>query len=160
MTVPPGIEDAVAAYVELRERIERGDARWVDLARFFTDDVVYIDPAWGRVEGIDAVTHFLEESMAGLEDWRFPIEFTAISGDHVVVKWTQLLPGTRADGSPYAQSGVSTLMYAGSGRFSYEEDLLNMAHVLEDLRESGWTPPPGFSMPPSAPDRDWRRPQR
>ena len=28
--------------------------------------------------------------MRGLEDWDFPIEFAAIDGDNVVVKWIQV----------------------------------------------------------------------
>ena len=71
--------------------------------------------------------------MVGLDDWRFPVEFTAIEGDNVLVKWTQVTPGKKADGSPYTQSGYSHLVYAGDGRFSYEEDCYNMVHVLEDL---------------------------
>ncbi len=152
------VEAAVDAYVALRDRIGRGEATWTDLAALFTDDVVYIDPAWGRIEGIDELRVFLDESMRGLEDWEFPIELVAIEGDTVVVKWTQVLPGTRPDGTRYQQSGVSTLVYAGDGRFGYEEDLLNMAHVLEDLAASGWRPGSGFTPPPASPDRDASRP--
>ena len=144
------VEATVAAYVALREEIEQGKATWPDLARFFTDDIAYIDPAWGRVDGIDEVKAFMVESMTGLEDWRFPIDFTAIDGNNVVVKWRQVLP------SGHEQSGVSTLVYAGDGRFRYEEDLLNMAHVLEDLAASGWRPGPGFRSPPPEPNRDFK----
>jgi hypothetical protein len=152
------VESVVARYVELRERIGRGEATWTALGDLFTDDAIYIDPAWGRIEGIDEIRTFLHESMVGLEDWTFPIEYTAIDGDNVVIKWTQILPGTREDGSPYSQSGYSTLIYAGDGKFSYEEDLLNMTHVLEDLAASGWRPGPGFNLPPANPDRDVSRP--
>ena len=152
------VRAAVDRYVALRASIEAGDADWPDLADLFTDDVVYIDPAWGRIQGVDEVRAFMEESMRGLEDWDFPVEYTAIEGDTVVVKWTQQLPGTRPDGSRYEQSGYSTLVYAGDGKFSYEEDLLNMTHVLEDLKTSGWTPGEGFVMPPSQPDRAFHRP--
>jgi hypothetical protein len=148
------VEQVLARYVELRERIERGESTWLDLADLFTDDIVYIDPAWGRVEGIDEVRSFLVESMRGLEDWRFPITLTAIEGDDVVIKWTQILPG---GGS---QTGWSHLVYAGDGRFSFEEDLLNMVHVLADLKDSGWRPGPGFTSPPAAPDRDATIPGR
>ena len=152
------VRAAVDAYVAVREQIEAGDATWLDLAQFFTDDIVYIDPAWGRVQGIDHIREFLVDSMVGLEDWSFPIEFTAIDGDTVVIKWWQQLPGTRPDGTRYEQSGYSTLVYAGDGKFSYEEDILNMAHVLEDLKASGWTPGEGFLMPPAHPDRAFHRP--
>ena len=152
------VRDAVDRYVALRAKIEAGDADWPDLADLFTDDVVYIDPAWGRIQGVDEVRHFMDESMRGLEDWDFPVEYTAIDGDTVVIKWTQQLPGTRPDGSRYEQSGYSTLVYAGDGKFSYEEDLLNMTHVLEDLKASGWRPGEGFMMPPAEPDRAFNRP--
>ncbi|MEZ5205385.1 MAG: nuclear transport factor 2 family protein [Acidimicrobiales bacterium] len=152
------IEAAVAAYVDVRERIERGEADWPDLADLFTDDAIYNDPAWGRIEGADEIRTFMRESMVGLDDWRFPIEFTAIDGDHVVIKWTQIIPGTRPDGTPAVQSGYSHLLYAGDGKFSYEEDLLNMTHVLEDLAATGWAPVDGFNLPPANPDRDWSHP--
>jgi ketosteroid isomerase-like protein len=152
------IQATVDDYVAVRAQIEAGDATWIDLARFFTDDAVYIDPAWGRIEGIDAIREFFVESMRGLEDWRFPIRFTAIDGDEVVTVWDQVLPGQRDDGRPYRQTGVSLLQYAGDGRFCFEEDLLNMAHVLEDLAASGWRPGPGFTNPPPDPNRDTSRP--
>jgi len=147
------VESTVAAYVATRERIEAGEATWVDLAAFFTDDAVYIDPAWGRVEGIEAIREFLVDSMRGLEDWRFPIELVVIDGNDVIVKWTQVLP------SGHRQSGYTNLVYAGDGKFSYDEDLLNMAHVLEDLQASGWRPGPGFQSPPPNPNRDTAKPK-
>ena len=152
------IEATMVRYLDLRRRIDAGEEQgWTGIADFFTDDCVYIDPAWGRVQGIAALREFLDESMRGLEDWTFPVEYTAIDGDTVVVKWTQISPGTRPDGSPYCQSGYSTLVYAGGGKFAYEEDLLNMAHVNEDLRAAGWRPAAGFVMPPANPDRNFSR---
>ena len=44
-----------------------------------------------------------------------------------------------------------------NGKFSYEEDLLNMTHVLEDLAASGWRPGEGFTMPPASPNRNYTR---
>jgi limonene-1,2-epoxide hydrolase len=148
----------VAAYVALRQRIEDGGADWPDLAELFTEDAVYIDPAWGRIQGRDEIRAFMADSMVGLEDWSFPVEYTAVDGDTVVIKWTQILPGARPDGSRWMQSGYSTLVYAGDGTFSYEEDLLNMTHVLEDLAASRWRPNGGFNPPPPVPDRDFSRP--
>jgi ketosteroid isomerase-like protein len=147
------VRATVDAYVALRARIEAGDATWIDLADYFTEDAVYIDPAWGRIQGLEEIRAFLVDSMRGLEDWRFPIRFTAISGDDVVTVWDQVLPGQREDGQPYRQTGVSMLRYAGHEKFSFEEDLLNMAHVLEDLGASGWRPGPGFTAPPANPIR-------
>lgn len=151
------VQATVDRYVDVRRRIDAGELGWDVLAQFFTDDVVYIDPAWGRIQGLDEVQRFFVDSMKGLEDWQFPVEYTAIEGDTVVVKWWQVTPGTKPDGSPFVQSGISTLHYAGDGRFDYEEDLLNMVHVLEDLKASAWRPGEGFQSPPPEPDRDFSR---
>ena len=151
------VQATVERYHALRERIDEGlepDAFGV-LADFYTEDAVYIDGAWGRIEGRDAIAHWLVDSMLGMEDWKFPIEFTAIEGNDVVVKWTQIMPRTRPDGTPYRQSGYSRLIYAGDGKFSYEEDTYNMAHVLEDIEASGWTPNGSMNVPPAHPDRNF-----
>jgi ketosteroid isomerase-like protein len=154
--------DEVAAtvdrYIGVRDEINAGKRPWADLAQFFTDDAVFIDPAWGRVEGIEEMKRTVfGDAMVGFEEWQFPTEFYAVDGDNVLVKWKQILPGRRDDGRPYEQSGVSTLIYAGDGKFRYEEDLLNMVHVLEDMRESK-CPVPDVAMPPRHPNRDFSRP--
>ncbi|GJM37791.1 MAG: hypothetical protein DHS20C19_11580 [Acidimicrobiales bacterium] len=143
------------AYVAQREKILAGDAPWDTLSAFFTDDAVFIDPAWGRVEGIEAIRTFLEESMAGLGDWEFPEQWTMVDGDRVVTMFDQRIPG--ADGETYTQAGISVLHYAGGGKFSYEMDLMNMAHINEDLKSAQWTPKGDFNMPPRAPVRDYSR---
>jgi hypothetical protein len=89
------VEAAVTRLIGLRDRISEGEGRWSDLAPLFTDDVVYVDPAWGRIEGIEAVrAEVLGEAMEGL-DWRFPTDHYLIDGDTVMVKWRQVIPGRR-----------------------------------------------------------------
>ena len=140
-------------YVETRDRVVAGERPWDALAAFFTDDATFIDPAWGRIEGIAEIRRFLVESMQGLEDWEFPHEWSMVDGDRLIARWQNRLPGRRADGTPYQAPGYSFLVYAGDGRFSYEEDLLNMVHVTELIQESGWKPTGAFNMPPSNPRR-------
>jgi hypothetical protein len=152
------VEATVRRYVEVRRRIDAGEGVWDDLAQFFTDDAVFIDPAWGRMEGLAQIRRIaFGESMVGL-DWTFPIDFYAIDGDNVVIKWREVIRG--ADGRDHEQSGCSTLIYAGDGRFRYEEDLLNMRHVFEDMAASGWRPPEGvrLHLPPEQPNRDFSIP--
>ncbi|HEX3946586.1 MAG TPA: nuclear transport factor 2 family protein [Acidimicrobiales bacterium] len=151
------VQAAVDRYHDLRARIEAGEEpdNFGVLADLYTDDAVYIDAAWGRIEGKEAIAHWLVDSMVGLDDWQFPVEFTAIDGDNVVVKWTQVVPGTRADGSACTQSGYSRLIYAGNGRFSYEEDVYNMVQVLEDIAAGGWQPTVPMNLPPAEPVRRW-----
>ena len=60
MPFPQGeIEAVMERYVAMREAIDAGERVWTDLIEFYTEDAIYIDPAWGRVEGRDAIREFL-----------------------------------------------------------------------------------------------------
>ena len=145
--------DAYARYCQARIRIDAGELAWSALDEFFTDDAVFIDPAWGRVEGIDNLREFWVESMVGLEGWSFPEAWTMVEGNRVVSMWWQDM-GDGVDGAPVRCPGISILYYAGDGKFAYEHDLMNMAHVMEAITASGWTPSGDFNMPPAEPVRD------
>jgi ketosteroid isomerase-like protein len=146
--------------VAMRARIEAGELPWSALAAYFTDDAVYIDSAWGRYEGRAAIERFMDDSMVGLDDWRFPEDWTMADGDRVVSMWWNQLPGTRTDGSAYRVAGLSILRYAGDGKFDYEYDVFNMAQVLEVIAESGWSPTGPMNAPPAQPDRNATPPAR
>jgi len=147
------VREAYDRLVGTRDRAEAGACGWDALADHFTLDATFIDPAWGRVEGREAIRRFMLDSMTGLEGWTFPREFTAVEGSHLVSGWQNRLPGLRADGSHYQALGISHLVYAGDGLFRYEQDVLNMVHVFELIRESGWKPGPGAKPPPRNPPR-------
>jgi ketosteroid isomerase-like protein len=147
-------------YVDARERVQRGEAPWSHLAGFFTEDAVYVDPAWGRTQGRAAIARFLDDSMAGLDGWTFPEEWTMVEGDRVVSFWWNRLPGVTGDGRPLQAPGVSILRYAGDGRFDYELDVLNLAEVFELMKRSDWVPSAAMLAPPEHPDRDASPPAR
>jgi hypothetical protein len=91
--------------------------------------------------------------MQGLDDWRFPHFGSLIDGDEVILRWSNRLPGQREDGSHYECPGISYLTYAGDGRFSYEEDLMNMVHLMEVIGESGYQFSANMNQPPRNPPR-------
>lgn len=146
--------EAYRAYVVQRDRCVAGEAEWSTIGRWFTEDAVFIDPAWGRAEGREAIADLMTRAMAGLEDWSFPEEWSIVDGDRVVTFWWNRLPGTKPDGSPQQAPAFSVLHYAGEGLFDYELDLVNMAEVGELLVSSGWVPGPGMNLPAPDPDRD------
>ena len=147
------IEAAYDRYVETRNKIEAGELGWDVLGEFFTDDATFIDPAWGRMRGRGRICDFLATSMSGLDDWSFPHEWKMVDGNRLVAAWKNRLPGQRDDGTYYEAQGISIMLYAGDGKFSYEEDLLNMAHIFQLIGECGWTPGPKVNMPPQCPER-------
>lgn len=142
-------------FVALRDEIDAGQKPWSVLADFFTEDAAYIDPAWGRVEGREAIREFFVKSMTGLtgHGWSTPEHWIMVAGARVVSQWDQVL-GESTDGRRWFVPGLSILYYAGDGLFCYSHDMLNMAHVNETLKAMGWRPPPGFHMPPRQPNRD------
>ena len=147
--------ESYEAFVALRDEIDAGEKPWSVLADFFTEDAAYIDPAWGRVEGREAIREFFVKSMAGLTGygWSTPENWTMCEGPRLVSQWDQIL-GQKPDGSPFLVAGLSILYYAGGGKFCYSHDMLNMTHVGETLKAMEWKPPGVFNMPPRKPNRD------
>jgi len=143
------VEAAVATYLEHREALDRGEAEWGTVARFFTDDAVFIDAAWGRHDGPEAIATMMTAAMAGLDGFSYPTDVVAIEGDDVLIAWRQVVAGLELDGRPLEHTGVTILRYAGEGKFSFEEDLMNVAKVGTDLMAAGWEPGSGFTMPPA-----------
>ena len=134
-------------YVAQRDRCVAGEADWSTIGRWFTEDAVFIDPVWGRVEGRDEIAEFFDHSMAGLQGWSFPEEWTMVDGDRVVSFWWNRLPGARPGGEPFQAPAFSVLHYAGDGLFDYELDVMNIAEVAELLTASAWRPGPGVAVP-------------
>lgn len=142
-----------ARFVQVRDEIDEGKRGWGDLADFFTDDAVYIDPAWGRQETREGIRQFFIDSMAGLTGygWTTPERWIMVDGPRVVSHWDQVL-GEKDDGSQWVVPGLSILYYAGDGLFCYSHDYLNMTYIGETLKAMAWQPPAEFNMPPSKPD--------
>ena len=141
------VQKAADALHRMRDKASAGEISWDALADLFTEDATYIDPAWGRFKGRDAIRRFLHDSMQGLKDWKFPTEWTVKDGNRVVNRFLNRLPGRRADGTYYDVPGVSIIEYAGGGKFSYEEDVINMVHLYEVLKECCWVPGPDLKLP-------------
>ncbi|MBN2099104.1 MAG: nuclear transport factor 2 family protein [Dehalococcoidia bacterium] len=141
------VQKAIDALQSTRDRASAWETKWEALADLITEDATYIDPAWGRFKGRNSIRQFLHDSMQGLEDWKLPTDWCSIGGNRVVSKFRNQVPGRRADGTYYEVLGVSVLEYAGDGKSYFEEDIINMVHLYEVLKESGWVPGPNMKVP-------------
>ncbi len=155
------VKATVDRYHALRERIDEGlepDA-FGALAGFYTEDAVYIDGAWGRLEGHEVIANWLVDSMVGMEDWKFPVEFTAIEGNDVVVKWTQILPrGSSPTGSPYRQSGYLRLDLRRRRQVLLRGGHLQHGPRTRGHRGIGVAADRGHELPAPAPGPELRHP--
>ena len=154
----PVAQEAIATYerfVALRDEIDVGNRTWDALADFFTEDAAYIDPAWGRIEGREAIREFFVKSMEGLTGygWSTPENWVMAEGPRLVSQWDQVM-GEREDGTPWMVPGLSILYYAGDGLFCYSHDMLNMTHVGQTMKAMAWRPPAQVNMPPRQSNRD------
>jgi len=151
--------DTYRRFVDLRDKIDEGASSWGELADFFTEDAAYIDPAWGRIEGREAIRKFFVDSMAELtgHGWSTPENWIMVEGPRVVSQWDQIL-GHKEDGSPWFVAGLSILYYVGEGLFCYSHDMLNMTHIGQTMRTMQWTPPAEMVYPPRTVNRDIRLP--
>ena len=157
--MPEKIEkEAIATYerfVAVRDEIDAGKRPWAELADFFTEDAVYIDPAWGRIESREGIREFFTKSMEGLtgHGWSTPENWIMASGHRLVSQWDQVL-GHKDDGTPWMVPGLSILYYVGEGLFCYSHDMLNMTHIGQTMKAMQWMPPAGVNHPPQPVNRD------
>ncbi len=112
-----------AAFQRTRAAQDADD--WDAYADCFTEDAVYVEHHFGTFRGREAIRAWLVPVMEPLVGWTYPTEWCVVEGDRLVFLWKNRLPGQRADGSYYEFSGVTTMIYAGDGLFSYQEDIYN-----------------------------------
>ncbi len=148
-------QDTYDRFVAQRDRVDRGEIGWEAMADFFTEDAVYIDPAWGRQETREGIRAFFVASMAGLTGygWSTPERWTMVDGHRLVSHWDQVL-GDKPDGSQWTVPGISILYYAGDGLFCYSHDYLNMTYITWTMSAMNWQAPEVMNLPPR--DPDWR----
>ncbi len=128
-------EEVEAAFLATRAAMNAHDFdAYTDL---FTEDAVYIEHQLGTYLGREAIREWHVAIMKGRERWSFPTRWYVIEGDRIACKWLCRLPGQRPDGGYYEFAGFSTLVYAGDGKFSLQEDMYNMDETRAVMSE--WT---------------------
>jgi limonene-1,2-epoxide hydrolase len=119
-----------------RKRMELQDNNdWEGFGSTFTEDAVYLEHHYGTFRGRKQILAWLVPVMEHCKDWTFPVEWVAIDGNRVVHKWLNRLPGKRADGSYYEFAGITVMVYAGNGMFSFQEDMYNRHETDKLLQE-------------------------
>lgn len=110
---------------------------WEAFGKTFTEDAVYVEHHCGTFAGRAQILAWLVPIMEQCKDWTYPIEWVSIDGNRVVHKWQNRLPGRRPDGSYYEFGGITVMVYAGNGAFSFQEDIYNARELEKVLQE--WT---------------------
>jgi ketosteroid isomerase-like protein len=133
------LDEAFAAYQAVAAEAGRsGDwNRWADL---FTEDAEYVEHLYGTMHGREAIRQWITATMStypGNAMPEFPIGWSVVDEDRgwiVCQVWNRMDdPG---DGTIHQAYNVTLLKYAGSGQWSYEEDIYNPAHFASMIE--GW----------------------
>jgi len=124
------MEREFEAYQE-RGRLAGETGDWNAWADQFTDDAVYVEHYYGRFEGQDAIRRWITSTMAEFPNNQFvlfPIEWAIFDEERGwIVCEIQNRLSDPGDGSIFQAANLTRLVYAGDGRWSYEEDAYNPA---------------------------------
>jgi len=121
------LQAALAHYTTVVEGCSAsGD--WAPFGDLFTEDVHYIEHAYGEMHGRETVRAWIQEVMAPFPHMRFPSDWQAYdeeNGAVVVHIRNQLDHPTDPDGEPFWFPNWTRLVYAGDDEWSSEEDIYN-----------------------------------
>lgn len=131
--MPHSRQEVEAAFQRTRAAQDTGD--WSAYADCFSEDAVYVEHHFGTFRGRESIRAWLVPVMAPLVGWSYPTEWCVVEGDRLVFLWKNRLPGRRADGGYFEFSGVTTMIYAGDGLFSYQEDIYNFDETRQVMTE-------------------------
>lgn len=129
-------EETEAAY--RKHLVAKGNysGSWDALTDNFAEDASYYDVVYGWMHGRDAIRTFLKDSMKGIEDWSFPVQWEVITEGRVVAHWLNRLPGGRPDGTFYEFPGMSAITYDSRGQISQQMDIYSVLAAVKVIMEA------------------------
>ncbi|MFB7716651.1 nuclear transport factor 2 family protein [Nocardia sp. NPDC056100] len=120
------LEEALRNYNAVVDKCsETGD--WSPFADLFTEDVEYIEHAYGIFHGREEVRGWIVDVMAPFPHMRFEHQWTAFdeTNDAIVVGISNVLDHPTDPNAHFGFPNVTRIVYAGNGLFSSEEDVYN-----------------------------------
>jgi predicted SnoaL-like aldol condensation-catalyzing enzyme len=123
---------------------------WGAWAGQFTADARYYSHHYGKYSGREAIRGWAKEALVAFPAIEFPVERLAIEGNRVAAVVENRLAHP-AGGDPPSVRTLVILHYAGSGQWSYEEDVFNPSETSAMIRawvEAGGQLPEGVSFKP------------
>jgi hypothetical protein len=120
------LEQALEHYESVVDRCsETGD--WRPFADLFTEDVTYIEHAYGVFRDRESVRTWIVDVMAPFPHMRFGHDWVAFDeeNDAILVQINNILDHPTEPDVSFGFPNWTRLVYAGDGLFSSEEDVYN-----------------------------------
>lgn len=131
MTGPFDDAELEAALTARWQKVEamRVAGDWTTYVDDFTEDVEYVEHAFGTMHGKDAVRDWVVTTMGAFPGrimTGFPIAWKVIDADtgRIVCEIRNPMPDP-GDGTVFDEPNITILDYAGDGRWSRQEDVYN-----------------------------------
>ncbi len=109
---------------------------WEKMGHIYAENATYHDAFYGWLHGRKAITEWLHDSMIGLEEWSYPVQWVVIDEGRVVVHWLNRLPGKRPDGSYYEFPGMSAITFNDDAQIIRQVDIYDGIETLETVFEA------------------------
>jgi len=114
------------------------EERWSDWADCFTEDVIYVEHVYGTMRGRETVRAWITGLMKENAHVHGALEWYVIEGNRVVYGMQNRYFDPRGPEHPDIEfPGMSQVIYAGDGLFSFEEDYWDIALAKKAYREFG-----------------------
>lgn len=122
------LEQALVHYSAVVDRCSETQD-WAPFADLFTEDVEYIEHAYGTMHGREEVRRWIVNVLKPFPQMRFPHEWVAYDEDNdaIVVGMRNVLDHPTESGVEFSFPNTTRLIYAGDNLFSSEEDIYNPA---------------------------------
>ncbi len=100
---------------------------WAPFADLFTEDVTYVEHAYGVMHGREQVRRWIVDVMAPFPHMRFTHSWVAVDEDAgaLVMEIMNILDHPTDPDAEFGFPNVSRLVYAGDNQWSSEEDVYN-----------------------------------
>jgi hypothetical protein len=130
------LEDAFGHYCRVND--EASAARdWASWAGKFTEDVHYVEHAFGELHGRAALKDWIERVMAPYPHMDFPMDWHIVDAERGWVVFqcqNRLAHPSEPGGAPFQFPTWSLIHYAGRNLWSYEEDVYNPREASATVR--------------------------
>ncbi|MCA1769733.1 MAG: nuclear transport factor 2 family protein [Halomonas sp.] len=121
-------DDRLEAFCAFFNKLDKSCTK--DLFRFYTPDVVFIDPLH-RIEGSEALERYFLTLYENVTACRFSFNERQMLDDQAFAAWTMSLTHPRLDGGREIQvDGCSHLTFAADGRVMRHRDYFDAGALL------------------------------
>lgn len=130
------LERAYAHYCRVNDEASAAED-WDAWAGKFTEDVHYVEHAYGEFHGREAVRDWITRVMAPFPNMDFPMDWHVIDEERgwVIFQCQNRLPHpTDPDGPPFQFPTWTLIRYAGDDLWSYEEDNYNPKEAGDTIK--------------------------